>query len=125
MKYIHASLYYLASYLTVGGIALFFAPTLTLKLFQSNAYVEYGTVIPRVSGTLLFALGLLVIVIIRQRVESLYIPLVYVRLPILAAVVWLYFYSRDPLFITLFLIVGLGVALTLIGHYTDKSRGIS
>jgi hypothetical protein len=55
----HASLYYLASYLTIGGIALLLAPQQALKLLLSNG--SYGEVFPRVAGMLLTGLGLTVL----------------------------------------------------------------
>ena len=42
MKKTKLSLYYVASYLTVSGLALTLAPTFALKLFLSNG--EYGEV---------------------------------------------------------------------------------
>ncbi len=60
--------------------------------------------------------------IFRHRVEALYATTVLVRLVILAVLLALYAYSRDPLFLSLFAIVGLGVVLTGTSYLLDRRR---
>jgi len=70
MKRTHLSLYYLFAYLIVAGVALILAPQLALKLLLSNG--NYGDVFPRLLGVVLLALGILILQIVRHRVEVLY-----------------------------------------------------
>jgi uncharacterized protein YjeT (DUF2065 family) len=65
------SLFYLAGYLLPTGLLLLVAPRVTLRLLQSNG--DYGSdVFVRVAGLLLLAIGIIVVQIIRRRVEALY-----------------------------------------------------
>ncbi|HET7211762.1 MAG TPA: hypothetical protein VFI85_08470 [Methyloceanibacter sp.] len=49
------SLYYLCSYLLIGGLVLLFFPTEGLRLMLSTG--SYGDVFPRVAGMLLAGLA--------------------------------------------------------------------
>jgi uncharacterized protein YjeT (DUF2065 family) len=118
MRRTNLSLYYLAGYLLFAGVALIFAPQLALRLLQSNG--EYGDVLPRLLGVVLFALGVFVAQLIRHRVEALYATTLAVRVAILAVLVGLYAYARDPLFLVLLAIVGLGFALTGTSYVLDR-----
>jgi uncharacterized protein YjeT (DUF2065 family) len=120
MNRTHLSLYYLFSYLYVAGIALLFAPQFTLKLLFSNG--SYGDIMPRFVGMFLIVLGTLILQITRHHVEVLYPTVLGVRLFILVVIAGLYFYSADPLFIVLFVIVGFGVVLTALGLWLDRQR---
>ena len=118
MRRTHLSLYYLASYLLVAGIALIFAPAIALQLLLSNG--NYGDVLPRLLGVVLFALGMVIVQIIRLRVEALYPTTLLVRLVILAVLAALYAYAGDPFFLVLIAIVGLGVLLTGTSYLLDR-----
>ena len=118
MKRTHLSLYYLIGYLMSGGIALLTFPRLTLKLFFSNT--DYGDVLPRFAGMLMLALGVIVLQIVRHRVEALYITALIVRSGMLPIMLGLYLYSGDPLFITLLVVVGIGAVLTGTSYWLDK-----
>jgi uncharacterized protein YjeT (DUF2065 family) len=118
MKRTHLSLYYLIGYLISGGIALLIVPRLTLKLFFSNT--DYGDVLPRFVGMLMLALGVIVLQVVRHRVEALYITALIVRSGMLPIMLGLYLYSKDPLFITLLAVVGVGVVLTGTSYWLDK-----
>ena len=120
MKRTHYSLYYLASYLTVGGITLILAPNFFVKLLFSNT--EYTDVSLRFLGILLVSLAIIVVQIIRLKVEVLYLTTLIVRLFICAGLIGLYFSSHDPLFLTLLAIVGLGVALTASSYVLDRKN---
>ncbi len=123
MKRTHLSLYYLAGYLLPAGVALIAAPQFALKLLFSNG--DYGTIIPRVVGVLILGLGIIVVQIIRHRVEVLYPTTLIVRSIFLASFVWLYYLSRDPLFLTLLGIVGFGVLVTLFSFIKDRKSKTS
>src|SRR6266498_1412116 len=93
------SLYYPATYLTIAGVLLLLAPRLSLRLLFSNG--EYGDVFPRIAGMMILGLGLIVIQVIRLRVESLYSTLWGIRLLFCIGWIWFYFYTQDPYFLVL------------------------
>ena len=104
------SLYYPATYLTVAGVLLLIAPQFSMRLLFSNG--DYGDVFPRVAGMMILGLGLIVIQVVRLRQEQLYSTLWGIRL--LFCIGWLgfYFYTRDPYFLVLLAIVGVGFIWT-------------
>lgn len=114
----HLSLFYLAAYLVGAGVALVLVPSLTLKLLFSNG--NYGDVMPRLLGVVLLALGLVIVQIIRHRVEALYSTTLGVRVIIVAVLVALFVYSKDPLFISLIVVVGIGMILTGTSYLLDR-----
>ena len=120
LKRTRFTLFYVAGYLLFGGVFLVSAPSLALKLFQSTG--NYGDVLPRLLGTLLLVLGVIVAQIIRHRVEVLYATTVVVRLIILAALAGLFFQSSDPLFLVLIAIVGIGVLLTGTSYLLERRQ---
>ena len=120
MKRTHLSLYYLAGYLLPAGLALLFLPKLALTILFSNNADAYGDVVPRLTGGVLIALGILIVQIIRLRLEMLYVTTLVVRGILLAVMLSLYLYSRDPFFISLMVIVGFGVLLTGASYYLDR-----
>jgi uncharacterized protein YjeT (DUF2065 family) len=116
------SLYYLATYLTVGGIGFILLPQTMLTLFFSNG--TYSDIMVRFNGVLLLSIGIFVIQLIRHQVSELYGTTLIVRTIILVALVALYFISRDPLMISLLVIVGLGFVLTLTSYILDRKTVI-
>ncbi len=118
MKRTRLSLFYLAGYLLIAGIALMAAPGFALKLLLSNG--EYGDVFPRLAGVLLLTIGIIIVQIIRFRVEILYTTTLLVRTLILLTLAGLYVYSRDPFFAVLIGVVGLGVLLTGTSYLLDR-----
>ncbi len=118
MRRTRVSLYYLASYLLVAGVALIVAPGFALRLLLSNR--DYGDVLPRLLGTLLLVLGMFIAQLIRHRVEALYPTTLAARAIILVVLVGLYAYSGDPFFVVLVAIVGLGVVLTGTSYLLDR-----
>ena len=120
MRRTHLSLFYVAAYLVAAGIALMFVPSLALKLLFSSG--TYGDVMPRLLGVVLLALGLVVVQIIRHRVEGLYTTTLGVRAIIVASLVALFVYSKDPLFISLIVVVGIGMILTGTSYLLDRRQ---
>jgi hypothetical protein len=110
---IRLSLFYLAGYLIPSGLAFLAFPQLTLKLLFSNG--SYGDVFPRLVGAILIAQ------IIRYRLYQLYPTAIATQLLLLATLIGLYAYQRDPAFLVLFGVVGFGVALTSICYLLDRS----
>jgi uncharacterized protein YjeT (DUF2065 family) len=122
--YIHAvrwtrlSLYYLAAYLVGAGVALIFVPSLALRLLFSTGH--YGDVMPRLLGVVLLALGIVIVQIIRNQLKVLYPTTLIVRTLIMAVLAALLIYSHDPFFISLLVVVGLGMLLTAAGYVSDR-----
>lgn len=118
MRTTRLSLYYLSAYLLGAGVALVAAPGLTLALLFSNGH--YGDVMPRLLGVVLFALGVVVVQIIRHQVEALYTTTLLVRVAIVLVLAGLFAYSHDPLFISLIVVVGVGMILTGSSYLRDR-----
>jgi len=112
------SFFYLAAYLLGAGVALVLVPSLALKLLFSNG--NYGDVMPRLLGVVLLALGLIIVQIMRHRVEVLYPTTLGVRAVIVVGLVALFIYSKDPLFISLTVVVGIGMILTGTSYLLDR-----
>jgi len=89
-----------------------------LRLLLSNG--EYGDALPRLLGAVLLALGVVIAQIIRHRLAVLYTTTLAVRAVILIVLAALYFSTRDPLFLVLFGIVGLGVVFTGTSYLLDR-----
>jgi hypothetical protein len=117
------SLYYLVGYLCVGGVGLAAQPQLALHLLQSNG--DYGSILPRMVGVLMLGMAMLVTQIMRHGIHTLYPTAMAVRTMFCAAMLWLFTLSHDPLFVTLFGIIGTGVILTATGYAIDRRRGWS
>jgi len=118
MKRTWLSLFYETGYLLVAGVFLLTAPDTAFKLLFSNT--SYGDVLPRLFGTALFSIGAVFVQIVRMQIQELYTTTIVVRVPLMAVNLWLYYYSGNPLFLTLFVIVTLGVVLTITGYVLDR-----
>jgi hypothetical protein len=118
MRRTHLSLYYLAAYLLVAGAALIATGQFAMRMLLSNG--EYGDALPRLLGVVLLALGILIAQIIRHRLEVLYSTTLAVRGLILSVLAGLFVATRDPFFLVLIGIVGLGVVLTGASYVLDR-----
>jgi len=112
------SLYYLASYLTVAGLALLLVPTFALKLLLSDGH--YGDIFPRLAGMLLLGLAILIVQIIRHRIVVLYPTTLVVRLFFLVVLALLFAFSGDPFFLVVFGIVVIGVIFTGYAYLSER-----
>jgi uncharacterized protein YjeT (DUF2065 family) len=112
------SLFYLGSYLVLIGLGLLFAPDGTLKILQSNRH--YGDIFVRIAGMLMSGLGVSIFGMIRARAFELYPATLVMRVYFIACFVAFYGMTRDPLFLVLIGIVGLGLALTLSSYVLDR-----
>lgn len=112
------SLFYLAGYLTVAGLALLLAPTFALDLLLSNG--SYGEVFPRMAGMLLLGLAALITQVIRHRIEVLYPTTLLIRIFFLVVLAYLFASSSDPFFLVVFGIVALGVIFTGYSYLTER-----
>lgn len=120
MKRTRFSLFYLAGYLIPSGLLLLFAPRFSLKLLFSNG--EYGDVLPRLVGVLLIGLGILIVQIIRLRLDMLYTTVIGVRVFFCICFLVFYFLSQDPLFLVLLAVVGFGLVLTTLSYLLDRQN---
>ena len=120
VKRTRLSLYYLAAYLIGAGVALIFVPSLALTLLFTTGH--YGDVMPRLLGVVLLALGIVIVQIIRHSLEVLYPTTLIVRTLIVAVLADLLIYSRDPLFISLLVVVGFGMILTGTSYALDRRQ---
>ena len=118
MQRTRLSLFYLAGYLVTGGVLLLFTPSFALKVFLSDG--DYGDVFPRVAGMLLTGIGILIVQIIRYRLETLYGTTLIVRGFFCVCLLAFYEMNHDPLFLVLLTIVGLGVILTGLSYLGDR-----
>ncbi|MEO8397338.1 MAG: hypothetical protein ABI700_30355, partial [Chloroflexota bacterium] len=99
-----------------------FAPQVALQLLFSNRVAEYGAIMPRLAGVVILALGMIVVRVIWLRLDVLYTTFIAVRAVMLICIAGLYLYSHDPLFISLFVVVGLGFVLTIAGYLADRRQ---
>lgn len=123
MKRTWLSLFYETGYLLGGGVFLLAAPDTAFKLLFSNN--SYGDVLPRLFGTVLLSIGAIFVQIVRKHIEVLYTTTIVVRVPLMAVNLWLFYYSGNPLFLTLFIIVTLGVVLTVTGYVLDQRSKVN
>lgn len=115
------SLYYLATYLWLGGIGLVFAPRLSANLLLSNT--EYPSVMLQSLGMFMIGLGIVVVQIIRFRIQILYTTTLVVRLFFCACLMTFYALTENPFFMVLFGIVALGVLITGISYFSERRDG--
>jgi uncharacterized protein YjeT (DUF2065 family) len=123
MKRTWLSLFYETGYLLVAGVFLLVAPDTAFNLLFSN--ISYGDVLPRLMGTVLLSIGVVFVQIVRMHIEELYTTTIVVRVPLMAVNLALFTYSGNPLFLTLFVIVTLGVVLTITGYVLDRRGKIN
>jgi hypothetical protein len=117
------SLFYPAGYLLSGGLMFLALPALAFRLFFSNQPQAYGDIVPRMAGALTFALGVLVVQVIRHRADALHKTIVGVRFFLVAVWLWLYVKGGDPFFVTLAVMVGFGIILSTVALVLDRRAG--
>jgi hypothetical protein len=118
MRRTNRSLIYVAAYLLGVGIFLVLDPRLALKLLLSTG--EYGEILPRLAGLLFLGIGIIVVQIIRLQVTFLYPTTLAVRAVFFVGFVCLYIMSRDPLFLVLLAVLGVGMLASSISYVLDK-----
>jgi uncharacterized protein YjeT (DUF2065 family) len=120
MRRTNLSLYYLAGYLIPAGTLLLLVPDFATKLLLSNR--SYDDAPFRLAGILLIGLGILVVQIIRHRLEVLYPTTVLVRLLISATLIGLFAETSDPFFLVVLAVVVVGIVLTGTSYLIDRRR---
>ena len=118
MSRTNLSLYYLAGYLLPAGALLLFVPEWATKLLLSNRTYDYAPF--RLVGVLLFVIGILIVQIIRHRLEMLYTTTLLARALISATLLWLFIATGDPFFAVILVVVLIGVALTGASYLLDR-----
>lgn len=118
MRRTNLSLYYLAGYLVPAGLLLLFVPEFATKLLLSNHTYDYAPF--RLAGVLLLVIGILIIQIIRHKLEMLYSTTLVARALISATLLWLFLTTGDPFFAMILVIVLVGVALTGASYLLDR-----
>lgn len=114
------SLYYLAGYTLPVGLALMFAPQLTMQLlFSNHVYDDLGL---RIGGIFLFSLGLIVVGMIVREVSRAYVITLFVRAFIIAALLTLYTQYGDPALLATSTVVTIGWILTFLGWRKDTAE---
>src|SRR4029079_17922776 len=88
MRRTNLSLYYLAGYLVPAGLLLLFVPEFATKLLLSNRTYDYAPF--HLAGVLLLVIGILIVQIIRYRLEQLYATTLVARALISATLLWLF-----------------------------------
>ncbi len=111
-------IWYVAGYLIVSGLALVLAPGATLSMMFSDA--DYGLVMPRWVGMLSLALGTLVGQVVRHGVVVLYPLSFFMPAAMLVGFVGIYLQSRNPLFLGVIAVVGVGVVTTGMSMLIDR-----
>lgn len=118
MNRTHLSLYYLAGYLIPAGLLLLFVPEWATKLLLSDRTYDYAPF--HLVGVLLLVIGILIVQIIRHRLEVLYSTTLVARALISATLLWLYLSTGDPFFGVILVIVLIGVAITGTSYLLDR-----
>jgi hypothetical protein len=115
-----ASLFYVASYLVSSGLAMTLSPQLALDMLGSNGH--YETTFVQMCGLFVIGLAALVIQTIRHRLVVLYPTIIGVRVAFCCGYVVLYERTRDPFFLAVLAIVGLGLLLSSVCFVIDRRR---
>ena len=123
MRRTKLSLFYLAGYLLPAGLLLLTVPEFARKLLLSNR--DYDDAPFRLVGVLLIVLGIIVVQIIRHRIEVLYTTTLVARILISLTLIAVYVETSDPFFLVILVIVLIGVALTGWSYMTDRRRPAS
>ena len=107
-------------YLVVAGVGFILFPTFTLRLLLSTG--QYELIFIELCGLFLLGLAVLVIQTIRFRLAALYPTLIGVRVFFCVGYIILYGQTRDPFFLSLLAIVGLGLLASMICFAKDRSE---
>jgi uncharacterized protein YjeT (DUF2065 family) len=119
----YLSLYYLAGYLFPAGLLLLIVPSFATKLLLSNQTYDEAPL--RLAGLVLIALGILIVQIIRHRVEALYTTTLVVRSVLIVGLLALLVSTGNPFFGVVLIVVLIGVALTGASYLIDRREAAS
>ena len=114
------TLYYLATYLTLTGLALLFAPQFTLKLLFANH--EYADAFVEFSGVLMIGLAIVVMNVIKYGNRIWYRVTLMARIPMWICTVGLYLRTRETFFVVVLCVLGLGIVLTGSAYLAERKK---
>jgi hypothetical protein len=112
------TLWYLASYLILGGAGFAFFPDLTMTIFLSDG--DYGEIMPRALGMFMLMLGGLVASMVRNQDFTYYVYSICARSFAVLFLCFLYIISNDLMFIVLVIIVLIGLLPSMYVLYQEK-----
>ena len=115
-----SSLYFLATYLLLTGVALFLAPQFTLKLLFANH--EYPDAFVRFSGILMVALAIIVVNVILYGGPKMYRASLLARIPMWFLILILYFQTGESAFVIILGVLGLGVVVTGSCYLSERKQ---
>ena len=112
---------YLISYLSIAAIGFGLFPALTFKLFLSNG--DYGVILPRLLGAMMGVLSFLLFMIYRNGDWQKYSPFTMMaRTPLVIFIFYLYYLSRDPMFLIINAIILVGLVTTAVGTVLQRGE---
>jgi hypothetical protein len=114
------SLFYLATYLTLTGLAMLFVPAQFLKLLFASH--EYPGAFVQFSGILMIGLGIVVMNVIRYGSPVFYRATLMARIPMWILILGLYFYTRETAFIVILCVLGLGIVITGSCYLSERDK---
>jgi hypothetical protein len=119
MRLIKLSFYYISAYLGLAGITFLFIPTQFQKLLFANQI--YDPIPMHIAGMFALLLSIVVFQLARKKMFEMYPTTLFARVVALIIIVSLYFQTHNPFFISMFVIVAIGMATTLLGHFQQKN----
>ncbi len=114
-----SSLYYLATYLCVTGLAFFLAPQFTLRLLMANH--QYESAFVQFVGVMMFGLSVIVVNVILFGGPLLYRTTLIARIPMWFMILIIYLQTQETAFLIVLGVLGLGIIVT--GSCYLKERG--
>jgi hypothetical protein len=112
---------YLISYLSIAAIGFGLFPALTFKLFLSSG--DYGVILPRLLGAMMGVLSFLLFMIYRNGDWQKYSPFTMMaRTPLVIFIFYLYYLSRDPMFLIINAIILVGLVTTAVGTVLQRGE---
>jgi len=117
------SLYYLATYLLFGGFGFLLTPRLTMKLLLSDA--DFDQMILRVLGMFMIGLGFLIVQVIRLRVSVLYASTLIMLVVFCICLTAFFMITYNLFFLTMLVIVVIGIVLTSWSLFEDRKANVS
>ena len=114
------TLFYLASYLSLTGLALLFAPGTTLKLLFATR--EYPDPFVQFSGILMLGLALIVVNVIKYGSPVFYRATLIARIPMWICILGLYLNTKETFFVVVLCVLGLGIVLTGSSYLLERGK---
>jgi hypothetical protein len=114
------SLFYLAGYLSLTGLALLFIPHIFLKLLFATQ--DYPGAFVQLSGVLMIGLSIVVMNIIRYGNRVLYRTTLMARIPMWIMILGIYFETKETFFIVVLGVLGLGIVLTGTFYLQERAN---